>query len=587
MTEKRKKPWALLLFSLPFAGAGIGILLLSVIPSLYEGMQMQGWPVTQARVLSAELKTHSGDSTTYEAIGRYEYDVAGRSYTGTRLGISTTADNIGDWHQQMSSRLHQAQRNGSTVSIHYNPEDPTQSIVDPRLRWGLIGFMMIFVLVFGGVGIGMFWWGMRNRARVIDTPEAASRPWLGHSDWSSPTVRSDAKRTFYVAWGMALVWNLISSPVLFAIPEEWNKGNHAILVAALFPLVGLGLLAWAVRVTRRWRAVGPTPLTLDPYPGSIGGQVGGVIDTNIPFRQGHRFAVVLSCVYSYMTGSGKDRKRSERVEWSAEGYAQAEPAGRGSRLSFRFDVPDGLPASEPAAERYHLWRLNLSSTGTPHEIDRNFELPVFATGETSRELRQDSASHPLAREERDERIYAVMDMQQTADGVALDFPTGRNLGFNSVFALMGLLFLGGGLFAGHLGAPLLLVIVFCVVGGGIALGGLYALLNRLEVRLGPQAIHTRRSLLGVVIRKSSTPTSQVRTLRIHRTGSMTSGSKHRVYHAIRAHLVNGKTVTVAESLVGHGAALEVAEALALYGGLELDTRVATVRQIRKERRSGE
>ena len=584
MTAKKQKPWGMLLFSLPFAGVGLGMLFFSVLPTLYDGLRMSAWPTTPARVISAELQTHRGDSTTYQAMGHYRYSVNGESYTGSRLGISSSADNVGDWHQRISSRLSSAQRSQSTIPVYYNPGNPAEAIVDPGVRWSLVGFKMIFVLVFGGVGVGLFWWAMHSHSKIIDTPAAAEKPWLGHKDWASPVLRSDARQRFYVAWVFALFWNLISAPVLFAIPDEWAKGNHAILLAALFPLVGVGLIVWAIKSTRRWQRIGATPLTMDPYPGSIGGQVGGTIATNLSFQSGQRFPLVLSCVYSYMSGSGKSRKRRERVEWSAEGYADVDPAGMGSRLSFRFDVPAGLPSSELADKSYHLWRLNLRSEGGEVNLDRNFELPVFATAQNSVQLQVDSAAHPLAREEQDQRIDQVMAMEQTSDGLALDFPVGRNKGLNGGMAAFGAFFFAAGVFAGNMGAPLLMAVIFCLLGGGIGLGGLYGLCNRLEVRLSQESIHTRRSLLGVVVRKTATACSEVRQLRIHRTGSTTSGNKQRVYFAVRAHRNDGKKITIAESLVGQGAAHQVAEALAFYSGLPLDSTPVTVRQLRAERK---
>ena len=584
MANKPKKPWAILLFSLPFAGVGFGFLLFSVIPSLYEGIQMRNWPETQATVISSDLKSYSGDSTTYEAVGLYHYQVAGQHYAGTRLGISAGADNVGDWHQRMSGKLRSARSTQSTLPIYYNPGKPSESIVDRSPRWSLLGFKMIFVLVFGGVGVGLFYWSMRDHNKHIDTPAAADQPWLGHKDWASATIRSDAKNTFYMAWVFTLFWNLISSPVLFAIPAELDQGNHAILLAALFPAVGVGLLLWAITVTRRWRAIGATPLTLDPYPGSIGGQVGGSIETNLHYSSGQKFPVTLSCLYSYMSGSGKNRKRTENVKWSAEGFAQAEPYRRGSRLQFCFDVPEGLHPSEQKGASYHLWRLNLKSDGAAIDIDRNFELPVFATAEPSRHIRADSANHPLAEDARDKRIDAVMAMRQTANGVELDFPVGRNVGINSGIAAVGLLFFGGGMTAGYLGAPLVMPIIFGLIGGGITLGGLYSLANSLHVRVGKQGVETRRTLLGIIISKATAPASEVRKLRIHRTGSMTSGSNHKVFFAIRAHLRNGKKITLAESLIGQAAAEQVAEALAFYSGFELDKAVVTARQLRAERK---
>jgi len=585
MANKPKKNWAILLFSLPFAGVGLGFLLFSVIPSLYDGLQMRSWHEAQATVISSELNSYSGDSTTYEAVGLYDYRVGDERYTGTRLGISSGADNVGDWHQRMSGKLHAARSAQNTISIYYNPENPSEAIVDRSPRWALLGFKMIFVLVFGGAGIGLLYWTIRGHNKIIDTPESAGKPWLGHKDWASPTIRSDAKATFYVAWVVALFWNLISSPLLFAIPGELDKGNGAILLAGLFPAVGLALLVWAIKVTRRWRAIGATPLTLDPYPGSIGGQVAGSIETSMGYSSNHKFPVTLSCLYSYMSGSGKNRKRHESVKWSAEGFAQAEPYRRGSRLQFCFDVPEGLQQSEHKQEGYHLWRLNIKSDGAPIDIDRNFELPVFATAEASRDIRVDSVSHPLAQDKRDTQIDAVMAVQQTADGLELDFPVGRNPGFNGGIAAFGLLFFAAGMGAGYLDAPLLFPIVFGLVGGGITLGGLYSLLNSLRVRIGKQGVQTRRTLLGVIISKASATASDVQKLRIHKTGSMTSGADHKVFYAIRAHLSNGKKMTLAESLIGQSAAEQVAETLALYGGFELDKTVVTVKQMRAERRA--
>lgn len=585
MASKPKRSWAILIFSLPFAGVGLGFFLFSVIPTLYQGAQMSTWAATQATVISSELKSYSGDSTTYEAVGIYDYQVDGQHYAGTRLGISSGADNVGEWHQRMSGTLRSSRSNQKTVTIYYNPGNPAEAIVDRSPRWGLLGFKMIFVLLFGGVGFGLLFWSTRDHNKVIDTPAAASQPWLGHKDWASATIRSDARNTFYLAWVMALFWNLISSPVLFAIPEELDRGNYAILLAGMFPAVGLGLLVWAIKVTRRWRTIGATLLTLDPYPGSIGGQVGGFIETNMQYRSSDKFPVTLSCLHSHMSGSGKNRKRQESVKWSAEGFAQAEPYRRGSRLLFCFDVPEGLHQSEVKGERYHVWRLNLKSDGAPVDINRNFELPVFATAESARQVRVDSTSHPLAEEQRDDRIDAVMHMQQTADGVELNFPVGRNAGFNSGFAALGLLFFASGMLVSYLGGPLVLTIIFSLVGGSIALGGLYSLLNRLQVRIGQQGVQTRRSLLGVIIRKASAPASEVQKLRIHKTGSVTSGSSHKVFFAIRAHLGNGKKITVAESLIGQGAAEQVAEALAVYGGFKLDKTVVTVRQLRDERKN--
>jgi hypothetical protein len=226
MANKPKKPWTIMLFSLPFAGIGLGFLLFSVIPSLYEGLQMSDWPEAQATVISSELKSYSGDSTTYEALGLYHYQVAGQHYAGTRLGISRGADNVGDWHQQMSGKMRSARSSQTAMSIYFNPDNPAVAFVDRAPRWDLLGFKMIFVLVFGGVGVGLFYWAMRDHNKFIDTPAAADQPWLAHKDWASATIRSDSSSR-----PDCLVSRQTDEPVL----QGWNAASAGHLLARNLP----------------------------------------------------------------------------------------------------------------------------------------------------------------------------------------------------------------------------------------------------------------------------------------------------------------------------------------------------------------
>ena len=84
------------------------------------------------------------------------------------------------------------------------------------------------------------------------------------------------------------------------------------------------------------------PVTLDPFPGSIGGHVGGTVDINLPFDQNAKFLLTLTNIHRYVSGSGKNRSRQEKARWQDVIVAHAEPGSKGTRLTFRFDVPEGL-----------------------------------------------------------------------------------------------------------------------------------------------------------------------------------------------------------------------------------------------------
>ena len=81
-----------------------------------------------------------------------------------------------------------------------------------------------------------------------------------------------------------------------------------------------------------------------------------------------------------MSGSGKNRRRSERVVWQTDGAAHTVPRLGHTRLEILFDVDDGLPPSDPQEESaWHLWRLHVEADLPGVDFDRVFEIPVFPT----------------------------------------------------------------------------------------------------------------------------------------------------------------------------------------------------------------
>lgn len=92
---QRKGRLLLTLFALPFAGVGTWAGY-SIASDLHDAWRMQGWAATTASLVDAGYTSHQGDdSTTYEAYARYSYEVNGRRYEGSRVGLSSGSDNIG------------------------------------------------------------------------------------------------------------------------------------------------------------------------------------------------------------------------------------------------------------------------------------------------------------------------------------------------------------------------------------------------------------------------------------------------------------------------------------------------------------
>lgn len=179
--KKQPGAWVLGLFALPFAAVGLGMLLLSVLPTLYDWSRMQFWQPAEATLLAASLdRSRGSDSTSYTVKARYRYTVAGQVYEGERVAIGGGADNVGDFQQALGARLEQALRAGRPVQVWFDPSRPADAVIDRSLRAGLLAFKMVFVVVFGGVGIGLLVFAARGgqpfRQQPLRTTAAEGPP---------------------------------------------------------------------------------------------------------------------------------------------------------------------------------------------------------------------------------------------------------------------------------------------------------------------------------------------------------------------------------------------------------------------------
>ena len=544
------------LFALPFAGVGVWMLW-SIGSTVIDAWDMNSWLPAEAHVISAGYTTNSGDDTdTYEAYAQYRYYWNGETFTGDRVSISSGGDNIGDYQTETGRRLSAAQRSGQPITVYVNPAQPSEAIVNRDIRWGMIGFKSIFVFVFGGVGFGLIYAAFRTPKKTDATlPQYADTPWLLNDKWQTDTIRSSSKATMWAAWGFALFWNLISAPLPFVLFDEvTNKQNYIALVGLLFPLVGIGLLWWAIARSLEWRRFGPAPFRMDPFPGSIGGHVGGAIDLNLPFDPQARFQLTLTNIYSYESGSGKHRSRKETAEWQDKLVAHAEPSSSGTRLTFRFDVPEELNASDAQRDgkSYHLWRLNLNAVLDGPDIDRDYEIPVYATAQQSRWVSATAARNARGEQDKidDAAVIKAVNIRSGAVGRELVYPMGRNLGSSLVGFIIGGIFAGAGGFLIVSEGQTLFGGVFGFVGSAIAIGSLYMMFNSLEVSQDGMSIRTVRRILGVPIKRRSMRRNDF--VRFSRSTSMQSqsGNKHVVYYSIQAVDHQGNELTIGESFRG-------------------------------------
>ena len=543
------------LFALPFFGTGVWMLY-SVSNAFYDAYRMNSWVQVEAQVLDGGYNTHRGDdSYTYESYARYRYTLGNETYVADRVSISGGSDNVGDYHQDIGSNLSRAHASGERILVYVNPGDPSQAVIDRGIRWGLIGFKSIFLFVFGGVGLGLliFTWRAAKEKDKSD-PRYADSPWLLDDDWQTETIKSSSKASMYGVWIFAALWNLISAPLPFVMYEEVIvRKNYIALVGLMFTVVGIGLLVWAIRRTLEWKRFGPSPVTLDPFPGSIGGHVGGTIELALPHDAGNEFQLTLTNIKSYVSGSGKNRSRKEKAKWQDMLVAHAESTGSGTRLTFRFDVPEGLRESDAErSDTHYIWRLSLNADLQGTDIDRSYDIPVYATATQSRHLSKIAVERGREKQtaRADKAVLQAINVVHDAGGRRMRYPMGRNILSSLAGFLVGSVFAAVGWWLVIEEGERVFGRIFGGMGALVAIGTLYTMLNSLEVSRDANGIRTVRRVLGIPIKRSTMGSHEFSHFDKNSRYQTQGGGRHVMHYSIYAVDRHGDRIVVGEGFKG-------------------------------------
>ncbi len=249
---------ACLLFAVPFGGVGV-FATWAIGSTLHDAWRAREWVPVKASVQNASLATSSSSDgdTTYRAVGTYRYAYGGTSYSGSRLGFSAIggADNIDDWHQEVTARLEGARTAGRPVDVWVDPANPAESVLDRGIRWGELLFLLPFSLAFGGVGVGALvamvyvlkgkgpGSGERTQAALDQAVGTVARGGKSGGDASARFL-----------WIFAFLWNAMSWPIaILVVRDVAENGEWLGLLVLLFPLVGLLVLWGAIATT--WKAI--------------------------------------------------------------------------------------------------------------------------------------------------------------------------------------------------------------------------------------------------------------------------------------------------------------------------------------------
>jgi hypothetical protein len=548
----------LMLFALPFAAVGVGAFVWGIW-TLLEWRETASWVPTSAQIVAVELEEHSDDDgSTYQTTATYRYDYSGTTYTGTRVAIDTGSDNIGGFQHRIYAELRAAQESNTPVTAYLDPDEPSRAILNRDLRPGMFLLKGLFALVFGGVGLGLLF-GARYAAKK-QTAENKLRdcfpdePWRWRPEWANGRIAGSTRGATYVAIAFAVLWNLISLPAALIVPGEVAKGNMAAAIALLFPLVGLGLAAWAIHAWLRLKRFKTPTLNLQRMPVALGSRLKGTIRVEAPVPVMTDFALELECVEMRTRGTGDDRKTQEKILWQKQWRVPRHQCQIGPSLTtipVEVAVPVGQPATTMDSDSDKVvWRLEATGECRGPDFWSKFELPVFTTADTPEPADAPSPADTLDERPSTRALDALgIDYTRTAQGAeAWTFRRGHNKGAALALSAFAAIWTIACVVLFMADAPVFIAIVFTLFDAAFVAWALHLWTTEYRVTL-------ERGLLTIVRRglipsgPVEIPRAWIRGVRAKR--GMEAGGK--LYYDLEVETADGKH-TAASSLADYDVA---------------------------------
>ncbi len=139
------------IFILVFLGGGAYMIYRS-IQDRKKAKASLAWPSTQGRVIESRVvESRSSDSdgdttTTYRPYIKYEYQVVGSVFTSDKLAIGPAVSTSS--YRKAEEKVKRMPA-GAAVTVFYNPDDPTEAVLEQRSNAGLLLILGIIFVVVG------------------------------------------------------------------------------------------------------------------------------------------------------------------------------------------------------------------------------------------------------------------------------------------------------------------------------------------------------------------------------------------------------------------------------------------------------
>ena len=405
--------------------------------------------------------------------------------------------------------------------------------------------------------------------------------WTARKDWFNGQIRPrHVKVAFFISLSFFVFWTGLSYFIFLenqgrierAIQAFIDSGYREMREALFFPLMfllSLIIIPSLVKTTRRYIRSKHLLLNLDPYPGQVGGRVGGDLVLPFAYEAGLQADVRVNCIeVTISRGSNKRTSRWEKVKYRTRAKVEFVPLSGKTMLRFTARTQPGLPESAiEESGSYSYWAVRIQVPDK--DIDENFNIPVFNSKHANTDIfsRQDYfASGDGYTDSSDHELPgSVAKITYQGRDFNVDYPAGREGTLSTIFLLMGLIFSGVAFFMGYqitdelssdrssyfaIMVMSMILFGFSLFGIGMLIGGVYMKTNRLSVEKTNDKLITRRNVFGREF-VTSLPLDDIYAIDKKVTSQSGQGASSKISYSLYAKTLDGLKHSIGDGIPGH------------------------------------
>jgi FtsH-binding integral membrane protein len=421
------------------------------------------------------------------------------------------------------------------------------------LHGGLPKQKAITTLSFVAVCFGLvaLIFGISAKKHALKTVAAKSedeKPWLKRKDWADGRIASSSRHAILLFWIFVVFWNLVSAVItLVVLSQTLRSGNHAALIALIFPAVGIVVLIFAANTTLAWRKFGQSIFEMAAVPAALGGTLEGEIQVKTRLQPQHGLHLRLSCVRRATAGASNNRQTSEKILWQDEKWLRADLPQtdlNATGIPVFFKLPDNMPESTPSLGDGIHWKLEASAKLRGPNFHAAFEVPVFKLPGPPEIFDDPTAQYQMSLDDVRKQIRSKIQVNDLADGGReFIFPAARNPGFATGASVFCLIWTGIVALLVWKHAPFLFPLVFGVMDLLMAAFVFDLWFRRSRVVVGSESVTIQKAWLAFK-KEQRFQAGEIKDI----TSEIGATAGHAAYHDLKIRTRAGRQITAASNL---------------------------------------